>query len=456
MAFADEGDRYLDIILSDANSRELIGTSLIRGKDIWVPIEALKMLGVPLRNGPNGKGFFMDIEQPAKVFAINEIEKLAGQVITLYFPSLINEGITYFNVKGMELLTGIASEETDAGLELKKQQYATPAVVEKPDPTALTNKKIALVWGHVTRDNPNLDAEERIDALDVISPTWFNLMDGNGGMANRASAAFVQAAHKKGYHVWALVSNSFSKDYTTRFFNNPAAINLFIARILCYAKLYNLDGINIDFENVDVADRDKYVRFVSLLGSYLKSQGLVSSVDVIIPANTNSSRSHDRVGLSKHVDYVMLMAYDEHWRTCPRAGSVASLPWVERGVQKIIDEGVPPAKLVLGVPFYMRKWEETPAGQGKVKVKAATLTMAESEGLISQRSLSPVWLNDKGQYFYSYILGGKTYKVWVENKDSIKLKLALIDKYHLAGVAGWRKGHETPDVWDTIKTTLGK
>ena len=456
MAGADEGDRFLDLILSDASSRDLIGTALIRGKDIWVPAEALKMAGVPLKNGPNGKGFLLDIEQPAKVFGINEIERLAGKSITLYFPSLINEGISYFNVKGLELLTGISQEETNSAIELKKNQSAATSVVEKPNPMSLKNKRICLAWNHITRDNPNLDAEERIDALDVISPTWFNLTDGNGSMANRASAAFVEAAHKKGYQVWALVSNGFSKDNTTQFFNNPAAVNLFIARILCYAKLYKLDGINIDFENVDAADRDKYVRFISLLGGFLKAQGLVSSVDVHIPANSNLSKSHDRAGLSRYVDYVMLMAYDEHWRTCSTSGSVASMPWVERAVQKTIEEGVPPAKLVLGVPFYMRKWEETPVGQGKVKVKAATLTMAESDGIISQRSLSPVWLNDKGQYFYSYLLSGKTYKVWVENRDSIKIKLSLIDKYRLAGVAGWRKGHETSDVWSTIKTTLGK
>ena len=456
MAGAEEGDRFLDLILSDASTRDLIGTALIRGKDIWVPAEALKMAGVPLRNGPNGKGFLLDIDQPSKVFGINELEKLAGSVITLYFPSLNNEGISYFNVKGLELLTGIASEETNLGLELKRNQYPTSFVGEKPNPTALVNKRIALTWGHITRDNPNLDAEERIDGLDVISPTWFNLTDGNGSMANRASAAYVEAAHKKGYRVWALVSNGFSKDITTKFFNNPAAVNLFIARILCYSKLYQLDGINIDFENVDVADRDKFVRFISLLGGFLKAQGLVSSVDVHVPGNSNLSRSHDRAGLSRYADYVMLMAYDEHWRTCTTAGSVASIPWVERAVQKTIEEGVPPAKLVLGVPFYMRKWEETAVGQGKVKVKAATLSMAESDGIISQRGLSPVWLNDKGQYFYSYLLGGKTHKVWVENRDSIKTKLSLIDKYRLAGVAGWRKGHETPDVWSTIKTTLGK
>ncbi len=455
MASADDGDRYIDVIFSGGSSRDLLGTAIVRGSDIWVPADVLSTLGLPLRGGPNGKGFMVDVKEPANVFGIKELEKLAGRAITLYFPSMDNEGTSYFNVRGLEQLTGIAAEETNAGLELKKIAIDAPLNRKKPDQAYLKDKRITLAWAHITRGNPDLGAEGRIDGLNVISPTWFNLTDGSGNMANRTSAAYVEAAREKGYRIWPLVSNGFSKENTSMFFNDTAAVNIFIARLLCYSKLYGFDGINIDFENVDAADRDKYVRFVSLLSSYLKEQGLVSSVDVHVPGNSNLSKSHDRAALSKHVDYVMLMAYDEHWRTSPRAGSVASMPWVERAVQKTIEEGVPPAKLILGVPFYMRKWEETPVGQGKVKVKGYTLTMAESDSIISQRGLSPVWLSDKGQYFYSYLSGGKTYKVWVENRDSIKTKLSIMDKYRLAGVAGWRKGHETPDIWDTIKTSVG-
>lgn len=455
MASAGNADRYIDVIFTNGSSRDLAGTAVVRGKDMWVPFETLRSLGISLRGGPNGKGFLLDVKEPSKVFGIKELERLTGSTITLYFPSMQKEGTSYFNIKGLEQLTGLVPEETNAGLELKKNTLSTPFNRKKTNQVSFKNKRITLVWAHLTRDNPDLGAEDRIDALDVISPTWFNLTDGSGNMANRASAAYVEAAREKGYMIWPLVSNGFSKENTSRFFDNTVAVNLFIARLLCYSKLYGFDGINIDFENVDVADRDKYVRFISLLSSYLKREEIVLSVDVHVPGNSNLSRSHDRAALSKYVDYVMLMAYDEHWRTCPRSGSVASMPWVERAVQKTIQEGVPPAKLILGVPFYMRKWEETPAGQGKVKVKGSTLTMAESNSIISQMGLTPLWLSDKGQYFYSYLLGGKTYKVWVENSDSIKTKLSLLDKYSLAGVAGWRKGHETPDIWDTIKNEVG-
>ncbi len=455
-AYAEEGDRFVNIIFSGAPPLDAPETALIRGKDVWVPAEVLRSAGLSLRDGPNGKGFLIDVSRPSEVFGIRELDKLVGNIISLYFPSLNDQGISYFNVRGTEAVTGITASEANGAIELKKYSRSGMPLKQKPAMPVLKNRKIVLTWAHITRDNPDLENEDPIGGLDVISPTWFNLTDGSGGMANRASAAYVEAARKKGYQVWPLVSNGFSKANTSQLFNDTRAVNLFIARILCYAKLYELDGINIDFENVDAADRDKYVRFMSLLGSYLRSQGLVSSVDVHVPGNSDLSRSHDRAALSKHADYVMLMAYDEHWRTSPRAGSVASMPWVEQAVRRTIEEGVPPSKIVLGVPFYMRKWEETPAGHGKVKVKASTLTMAESEAMISEKGLSPVWLSDKGQYFYSYFADGKTYKVWAENRDSIRIKLSLIDKYGLAGAAGWRKGHETPDVWETIRTELRK
>ena len=276
IASADDGDRYIDVIFSEGTSRDLLGTAIVRGKDIWVPADVLGMLGLPLTKGPNGKGFLIEVREPAKVFGIKELERLAGRSVSLYFPSMDNEGISYFNVKGLEKLTGIAADETNAGLELKRITLNTPLNIRKPDNAFLKNKRITLAWAHITRDNPDLGAEDRIDGLDVISPTWFNLTDGRGNMANRASAAYVEAAREKGYRIWPLVSNGFSKENTSRFFNDTAAVNTFIARILCYSKLYGFDGINIDFENVDAADRDKYVRFISLLSGYLKGQGLIS------------------------------------------------------------------------------------------------------------------------------------------------------------------------------------
>ena len=118
---AVEGDRILGAVIDDGGQKRTAGRALIRGKDIWVEGDLLRSIGVSLRDGPNGKGYFIDVNEPAERFGIEELKSLAGKNIALYFPSLIENGVTYFNINGLEPLTGIRAEETHAGLELKKE-----------------------------------------------------------------------------------------------------------------------------------------------------------------------------------------------------------------------------------------------------------------------------------------------------------------------------------------------
>lgn len=452
-AFAAEGDVPVAVHYEKAGKTKQIGAGFMRGADVWIPEESAKLAGIPLLPGPNGKGFLLQIQDPAKIFEIKEMERLAGKTLTLYFPSAVEDEVSYFNVAGMERVTRLAVQNKN-GVTLRAMTPNEPLPQKLAKPNAKIQGKLKLVWDHVVRDNKDLSKEPEIKGLHAISPTWFNMTGADGGMANRASAAYVEEAHKRGYRVWALVSNGFSRSMTTQFLRNPRGVNLFIARLLAYAKLYNLDGFNVDFEGLDANDSELFVRFMSILSDQLKVQGLSCSVDVHIPGTSNASRSHDRGELAKYADYVMLMAYDQHWRTSPKSGSVASMPWVERAVQGSLAEGVPKNKLVLGVPFYMRRWEETPADGGKVKVKSFTLTMEEAESVAQRTGAAMHWLEDMGQHYFSYIENNKTYKVWVENAQSIERKLGLVKKYDLAGMAAWRRGHEKFEVWETINKLL--
>lgn len=451
--YAADGDIPVDLTFDGVSGPVRAGVGILRNGSLWVPADSLRGMGVVLSPGPNGKGFYMSVTNPAEVFSMPELSKLAGQSLTLYFPSIIENKVSYFNVSGMELLTKLSFEMTgnSAVFRSKNIGFAAYTAAKQPNPAAYG--KVSLAWAHIMRDNPDLEAEPRIDGLGVLSPTWFNLMDGSGNLANRASVPYVEAAHKRGCQVWGLVSNGFSGAITTQFFRNARGMDLFAARMLVYAKLYNLDGINVDFENVSEADKDAFVRFMSFCMPYFSARGLKTSVDVHVPGNSRSSRSHDRARLAGTVDYVMLMAYDEHWRTCQTAGSVASMPWVERAVQNTLAEGVPANKLVLGVPLYMRRWEETKSN-GKVKVKSFTLTMDEADSAAAKRGAVPQWDGTVGQDYYSYIENGKTYKVWMENEKSIERKLSLVSKYKLAGAAGWRKGHERSSIWNIFRQYL--
>jgi spore germination protein YaaH len=453
-ASAATDERAVKIVSADGTPIASGGGLYING-DLWVSEDVMKAAGVQLTNAANGKGFTINVADPAETLGIDALSTLAGNSLSLYFPAYVSRGAKYFNATGMEAITGLDIEDRGGQVCLRPREAGEqlPARVPAPGPI---HGRISLTWEYVSRISPNIAAEQKIDGLDILSPTWFNLMDENGDIANRASASYVDAAHRKGYSVWALVSNSFSSKLSAAFFKNQRGMDLFIARLLAYAKLYGFDGINIDFEAMSANNRDDFTALMEKLGPYLNAQGIAFSIDVHRPANTNSSRSHDRAALAQCADYIMVMTYDQHWRTSPVAGSVASLAWVRDSLKKTLNEGVPSKKLLLGVPFYMRLWEETPVTGGKPSVHSKTLTMAQADALMASKGVSPMWLEEHGQNYFEYKENGKTYKVWVEDPASVGQKLKLVDEFSLAGMAAWRRGQEKPSVWQTVKESLKK
>ncbi|WP_432408215.1 glycosyl hydrolase family 18 protein [Wukongibacter sp. M2B1] len=316
----------------------------------------------------------------------------------------------------------------------------------------LNDEGLNVTWEYVYEKTPDISDEEKIEGLDVVIPTWFSLEDG-GIITNKADFDYVDHAHEKGYKVWGLVDNDFDPKLTSEAINNEEIKNKVIAQIAFYASLYDLDGINIDFENVYYEDRDALTKFVEDLTNILKKQNLVVSIDVTVPSGSERwSKVYDRESLSEIVDYVALMAYDEHWGTSPVSGSVASIGWVERGIQRSL-AFIPKEKLLLGIPFYTRIWKETEDENGKIQVSSKAVPIRNVEEILNKYNAVVSWDEETGQYFATYEDDGAIYKVWVENNESIKLKLELTNKYDLKGIASWRKGYEYDEVWEVINNT---
>lgn len=306
-------------------------------------------------------------------------------------------------------------------------------------------------WQAPGEKESRLVQREKLPGIDVLSPSWFIIENAQGKIKTRhGSVKYVRQAHNKGYQVWALITNNFDPKMTSKLLDNPLARKRVIAQMEQLAKDYELDGFNLDFENINQADKDKLTDFVQEISKALKPQGLIISIDVTIPSNSGYwSKCYDRKAIAEVVDYMMLMAYDEHGASSEVSGSVASLPWVEDGIQKTLQEGVPEAKLILGMPLYMRTWQET-----KGKVKAKTLSMAQADKVIQEKGLAPVWLSKEGQYYFEYQEKNTHYRVWQENRRSLALKASLVNRYNLAGGAYWRSTLETEDVWPTLAETL--
>lgn len=317
------------------------------------------------------------------------------------------------------------------------------------------NGKINLVWEMIYSGRPNLAQIGKIDGLDVISPTWFELKDDQGNVVSRADPVYIDWAHQNGYKIWALFANDFQDiNATNSFLNNTDARDNAIRQILSYASLYNLDGINIDFENIYKQDKDALSQFIREITPFLREQGLVVSIDVNIPDGSDTwSLCYDHEALGEIVDYMMLMTYDQHWSSSPVAGSVAQLTWVENNLRKVLDM-VPAEKLLLGLPFYTRMWREETDGARVRVTSPSVLTMQGSRNYVKDNDLEVVWDRDSGQFYTEHKDGSVTTKIWIEDHNSINMKSSLALKYRLAGTAAWRRSDETKEVWEILNKNL--
>ncbi len=309
------------------------------------------------------------------------------------------------------------------------------------------NGKINYLWEMLYQGRPDLSQYKKIDGLDIISPTWFQLKNKKGEVINRAYPEYIEWAHQQGYKVWALLSNGFDGEMTNSFLNDCDSRDNLIKHMLTYTSLYKLDGINVDFENIKKEDKDAFTEFLREITALMNEQGLIVSVDI------NMSASYDRKGISDAVDYVMLMAYDQHWRTSPLAGSVAQITWVE-GILKITLQDIPSEKLLLGLPFYTRLWKEAKDKDGDTELSNESLTMEEVKKQVEDNDASVIWDEESGQFYTEYKKDGGICRIWIEDENSINLKSSLVQKYGLAGTAAWSKNFEEPEVWDILNKNL--
>ncbi len=331
---------------------------------------------------------------------------------------------------------------------------------EKSIPWHPLGGKINMTWEQVFQKNPDTAKIGDMPGLNVISPTWFQLDQDQSGqlyIKNNADPSYVKWAHDREYQVWALFSNGFNPDWTSQALSTYDSRMNLVRQLAGFAQMYDLQGINIDFENVYVKDKDKLTQFIRELTPFLHEQGLVVSMDVTVRGGSaNWSLFYDRQALGKLVDYMIVMTYDEHWASSPVAGSVASLSWTEKGIKDIIEQDhVSPQKIIIGVPFYTRQWmEDTQNGQTKVTSKAVFMSYVERT--IKDKKLEPVFDEKSGQHYVEFKQDGKTVKIWIENATSMQARTALVKTYGLAGVASWRRGYETRDIWNAIQDTLQK
>lgn len=314
--------------------------------------------------------------------------------------------------------------------------------------------KVNLVWDYYTSKLPNRTGT-KIDGINVISPSFAELKSDQTGnlkvKIGEAGKEYINWAHDNQYKVWAMVSNGEAgKNNTSIVLNDYKRRENLINNIVNLVLQNELDGINIDFEYMNVEDKEVFSRFIIELAPRLREYGKVLSIDVTAPdGSENWSLCYDRHQLGKVADYLIFMAYDQYGNSSNKAGTTAGADWVEVNIKKFLgQEGVEKEKLILAMPFYTRLWKET---EGKPESSVVWMKNIDSK---LPNGVEKTWNDELKQYYVEYTQNGATYKMWLEEEDSIKAKMALMKQYELAGLACWQKDFEKDTIWNIISEEL--
>lgn len=319
--------------------------------------------------------------------------------------------------------------------------------------------KVNLVWDYYSEYAKAPDRTgETMDGVNVVSPSFFSLERGSNGEiydnAKDDGAEYIEWAHNNNYQVWAMFSNNSLKDTTSQILNDYEKRETMIENLMDLVEEYNLDGVNVDFENMNESDKDVYSRFLIELAPRLKKIGKTLSVDVTAPDGSETwSLCFDRNTIANVADYIVFMAYDQYGTSSNKAGTTAGYNWVEANVKKLLgQEDVDPEKIILGIPLYMRLWEEEEDGTAKPEV----VNMRNMFDVLPENQVA-TWDEELKQYYVEYEEDGKKYKMWIENEKSVGEKINLANQYNLAGIAFWEKDRETNDeFWTFVKEQLNK
>ena len=330
------------------------------------------------------------------------------------------------------------AEKTKFERSFKREQYSYLTM----------DSKVNMVWHQVTSTDANAyfaDATANMTGVNVISPTWFYLTDTSGNIASIASADYVSQAHEKGLQVWGLIDNFTQEVSTTETLSSTAARQNIISQLIQAAQDVGMDGINVDFESLSEDVGIHFMEFLRELSIECHKNNLVLSVDNPVPEDFTSH--YDRAEQGRVVDYVIIMGYDEHY-VGSEAGSVASLPWVEQGIQDTLDE-VPAKRVINAIPFYTRLWRTTGGN-----VTSEAIGMDQAQQTIADNNVETYWDKTTSQNYGKYDIDNSTYQIWLEDAQSVAEKVKLVSKYDLAGVSAWKLGFENNGIWQVISDNL--
>ena len=361
---------------------------------------------------------------------------------------------TWSKVKTADSVIGYVENKR---LEEITEETETPVTdYQEPEYTSLTgDSKLCLGWhsiGGVGGNDTLYSMVSNTKGMNVIAPTWFSMTDENGSFRSFATTDYVTRAHDMGLQVWGVLDNfNYANETgisisTFNMLSSTTSRQTLVQNVADTAVSLGLDGINVDFEQLSSDCGPHYVEFLRELSIQCRNKGLVLSVDNYVPFNFNDYYRLDIQG--KVADYVIIMGYDEHWHGSKDPGSVASIGYVSGGLERTLQE-VPAQKVVNALPFYTILWKTD-----GTEVTDEYITMNNEADFMNRVGKTAEWDEETCQNYAEWTSGSATYQIWLEDAESIAVKLNMMTTKNIGGVAVWRLGYGTQAAWELINAYL--
>lgn len=314
------------------------------------------------------------------------------------------------------------------------------------------DKKVSLAWHQVANKIPRKNFVPMIDEIkgtyNIISPTWFIIDDDTGTIKNNATTEYAEYAKSSNLSIWACVTNINEKKINIeKILKSYSARVKIINQLISYSKQYNFEGINIDIEDIPVSAGDDFIQFIREFSIACRNNNIISSVCLNIPYEYNSHYHTDEIG--NICDYICIMCYNEFHMTSKEAGPNSSITFVEGGIEKSLEK-VDSSKLIVGLPLYTYVWYKSENGN----LTARTLSAENSIDYAEKNKLTKTWDENTGSFYCNGKIGKNDVEVWLEELDSLKLKLDAVNKNNCAGFAFWKISQDNEEIRNLIKSKI--
>lgn len=298
----------------------------------------------------------------------------------------------------------------------------------------------------------------------IIAPQIYSV-NSQGKIAGSIDLPLLKMAKENQIKVMPLIINAnFDQDKFHDFLNNPAAIEKAITGMLELCKKHEFYGLQFDFENIHVNDKNRFTDFFRKTAERLQNNGFILSIAVVPRATdvlnddydhwnfNNWSGAYDYAALGQAADFVSIMSYDQH-TSLTTPGPIAPLDWVEKTLKYILKE-VPAAKVSLGIPTYSGYWITKKMGPSTIpemyrfRSKEMQISYTKVLKILEKSNQSLQWHNAWQSSYVMFSNQDKNEYLFIEDAKSFQAKADLAKRYHLRGISVWRFGLEDPKIWD--------